>query len=91
MVKKTVSIKVGCKTYNVSNSCNSLFICGSEEVRKMTALSVFEQLKNEKNKDKVEVKLISQNPEDYSNGISGGFEVDLIFLYSNLWRFLSVL
>ena len=61
MVKQAVSIKVGCKTYNVSNSWNSLFLCGKEELRTLTAFSVFEQLRADKYKDAVEVKLISHD------------------------------
>ena len=78
MVKQAVSIKVGCKTYHVSNSWNSLFLCGKEEVRHMTALSVFEQLRAEKYKDAVEVRLISFEPQKYDGDIAGAFDADLI-------------
>ena len=81
MVKQAVSIKVGCKTYNVSNSWNSLFLCGKEELRTLTAFSVFEQLRAEKYKDTVEVKFISHSPEKYEDGIAGAFDADLIEQY----------
>ena len=81
MVKQAVSIKVGCKTYNVSNSWNSLFLCGKEELRTLTAFSVFEQLLADKYKDAVEVKLISHDPGKYDDGIAGAFDADLIEKY----------
>ena len=81
MVKQAVSIKVGCKTYNVSNSWNSLFLCGKEELRTLTAFSVFEQLRADKNKDAVEVKLISHDPGKYENNIAEAFDADLIEKY----------
>ncbi|MBQ3041259.1 MAG: hypothetical protein IJD42_06645 [Clostridia bacterium] len=81
MVKQAVSIKVGCKTYNVSNSWNSLFLCGKGELRTLTAFSVFEQLRANKYKDVVEVKLISHAPEKYENGIVGAFDAALIKTY----------
>ena len=81
MVKQAVSMKVGCKTYNVSNSQNSLFLCGKEELRTLTALSVFEQLRADKYKDAVEVKLISHNPGKYEGNIAGAFDADLIAKY----------
>ena len=81
MVKQAVSIKVGCKTYNVSNSWNSLFLCGREELRTLTAFSVFEQLRADKYKDVVEVKLISHDPGKYGDGIAGAFDADLIEKY----------
>ena len=81
MVKQAVSIKVGCKTYNVSNSWNSLFLCGKGELRTLTAFSVFEQLRADKYNDVVEVKLISHAPEKYENGIVGAFDAALIKTY----------
>ena len=81
MVKQAVSIKVGCKTYNVSNSWNSLFLCGKEELRTLTAFSVFEQLRADKYNDAVEVKLISHDPGKYDDGIAGAFDADLIEKY----------
>ena len=81
MTKQAVSIKVGCKTYNVSNSWNSLFLCGKEELRALTAFSVFEQLRADKYKDKVDVRLISHDPEDYDDGVAGGFDVAVIDEY----------
>ena len=81
MVKQAVSIKVGCKTYNVSNSWNSLFLCGKGELRTLTAFSVFEQLRADKYNDVVEVKLISHAPEKYENGIVGAFDAALIETY----------
>ena len=81
MVKQAVSIKVGCKTYNVSNSWNSLFLCGKEELRTLTAFSVFEQLRADKYRDAVEVKLISHDPGKYDDGIAGAFDADLIEKY----------
>ena len=81
MVKQAVSIKVGCKTYNVSNSWNSLFLCGREELRTVTAFSVFEQLLADKYKAGVEVKLISHDPGKYENNIAGAFDADLIEKY----------
>ena len=81
MVKQAVSIKVGCKTYNVSNSWNSLFLCGKEELRTLTAFSVFEQLRTDKYKDAVEVKLISHDPGKYEDGIAGAFDANLIEKY----------
>ena len=81
MVKRAVSIKVGCKTYNVSNSWNSLFLCGNKELRTLTAFSVFEQLRTDKYKDTVEVKLISHDPGKYEDDIAGAFDVDLIEKY----------
>ena len=81
MVKQAVSIKVGCKTYNVSNSWNSLFLCGKEELRTLTAFSVYEQLLADKYKDAVEVNLISHDPGKYADGIAGAFDADLIEKY----------
>ena len=81
MTKQAVSIKVGCKTYNVSNSWNSLFLCGKEELRALTAFSVFEQLRADKYKDAVEVKLISHDPGKYEDGIAGVFDENLIEKY----------
>ena len=81
MVKQAVSIKVGCKTYNVSNSNNSLFLCGKEALRTLTAFSVFEQLRANKYKDAVEVNLISHDPGKYKDDIAGAFDADLIEKY----------
>ena len=81
MVKQAVSIKVGCKTYNVSNSWNSLFLCGKEELRTLTAFSVFEQLRADKYKDAVDVKLISHDSGKYEDDISGDFDAGLIKAY----------
>ena len=81
MLKQSVNIKVGCKTYNVSNSWNSLFICGGEELRTLTAFSVFEQLQCDKYKDTVEVNLLSHKPEKYENDIAGALDSDLIKKY----------
>lgn len=81
MVKQAVSIKVGCKTYNVSNSWNSLFLCGKEKLRTLTAFSVFEQLRADKYKDAVEVTFISHDPGKYDDSISGAFDADLIEKY----------
>ena len=81
MVKQAVSIKVGCKTYNVSNSWNSLFLCGKEALRTLTAFSVFEQLRTDKYKDAVEVKLISHDPGKYEDDIAGAFDADLLEKY----------
>jgi len=78
MVKQAVSIKVGCKTYNVSNSWNSLFLCGKEELRTLTAFSVFEQLQKDKYKDLVEVRLISHDPVKYEDDIAKDFDATLI-------------
>ena len=81
MVTQTVRIKVGCKTYNASNSWNTLFLCGSEEVRVLTALSVFEQLRADKYRDTVEVKFISADPRKYGDGIAGVLDKSLIRRY----------
>ena len=81
MVKQAVSIKVGCKTYNVSNSWNSLFLCGKEELRTLTAFAVYKQLLADKYKGVVEVKFISHNPEKYGENIAGALDADLIGKY----------
>lgn len=81
MTKQAVNIKVGCKTYNVSNSWNSLFLCGKEELRTLTAFSVFEQLKADKYKDAVEVRLISHDPVKYEDDIAEDFDATLINKY----------
>jgi len=81
MEKQTVSIKVGCKTYNVSNSWNSLFLCGEEELRTLTAFSVFGQLRADKYRDVVDVKMISHDPQKYEDDIAVAFDADLIEKY----------
>ena len=81
MANQAISIKVGGKTYNISNSWNSLFLCGKGELRTLTTFSVFGQLQAEKYKDVVEVKLISHAPEKYENGITGAFDDALIETY----------
>ena len=81
MTKQAISIKVGCKTYNVSNSWNSLFLCGKEAQRSVSAFSVFEQLGDDKYKGKVEVRLISHTPEAYEEGVAGGFDDSIIDEY----------
>lgn len=81
MRKQAVNIKVGCKIYNVSNSWNSLFLCGKEELRTLTAFSVFEQLRVDKYNDSVEVKLLSHDPGKYEDDIAGAFDATLIESY----------
>ena len=81
MTKQAVSIKVGCKTYNVSNSWNSLFLCGNDAQRTLSAFSVFEQLRDDKYKGMVEVRLMSFTPEAYDDGIAGGFDEGVIDEY----------
>ena len=92
MTKQAVSIKVGCKTYNVSNSWNSLFICGNDEERRSAVLSVFEQLADEKYKDKAEVRLLSGEPDKYRDNIAQHFDAKTVDLYLEemLARYMAI-
>ena len=81
MTNQQVRIKVGKKTYDASNSWNSLFICDDEKTRSTTSLSVLKQLNDEKYKDTVEVKLISCAPAKYKDNIAEGFDASLLQSY----------
>ncbi|MBO5907031.1 MAG: hypothetical protein J6Q85_02630 [Clostridia bacterium] len=60
-----ISIEVGAKKYDVSNSGNHLFICENDCTRITQTTSIVEELRNKM----VEVWLLSSEPNKYKKAV----------------------